>query len=90
MYTFILSFEDDYLKTIKTRKLLGGHYVSRKFELLVIETKNIALYPDTLHRMYKLPDSDIRIHLNVPIAPDVMFWACPVRDKINAMIYIEG
>jgi len=88
-YTFILTMRDDFIDKLKTRKLMGAHKHSGKFDFLIMETDRIALYPYNLHRMYKIPKSDMRIHLNVPIAPDVMEWVCPTTDELQALIYFE-
>lgn len=88
-YTFILALSKQDIERLKTRKLMGAHKHSGKFDFLIIETDRIALYPYDLHRMYKIPDTDMRIHLNVPIAPDVMDWLCPTTEELQALIYFE-
>lgn len=89
-YTFILTLTSSHIKTLKTKKLLGAHKSGGEYEVLILETKNIALYPYDLHRMYNIPDSDFRVHINVPISPDVMYWATPTTDTLHLLIYFEG
>lgn len=89
-YTFILSLTQKQINAIKTKKILGAHKTGGEYELLIMETKNIALCPHDLHRMYNVPGSDFRIHLNVPISPDVMYWATPTTDSLHILIYFEG
>lgn len=89
-YTFITSLTEQDIQGLKTRKLMGAHKYSAKLQMLILETDRIALYPHELHRMYIIPDSNgMRIHLNVPIATDVMDWVCATTDYLHALIYFE-
>jgi hypothetical protein len=88
-YTFILTLDEGAIHNLKTRRLMGMHKHTGKWPMLIMETDRIALYPNDLHRMYTIPETGMRIHLNVPIAPDAMCWVCPTTDELNALIYFE-
>jgi len=88
-YTFILPLSDLDVRALRTRKLMGSHLRNYKTELTILSTDRIALYPGNLYRMYKIPDSDIRIHLSVPITTD-MDWVTPARIELHVFIYFEG
>ncbi len=88
-YTFILSLSETDVRALRTRRILGGHQRNYKAELTILSTDHIALYPGNLYRMYNIPDTDIRIHLNVPISTD-MDWVTPARTELHVFVYIEG
>lgn len=87
-YTFIAKLSTDYIKELRTRRLLGAYSLNLKLEVLILETDRIALFKGDLHRMYNIPDADFRIHLNVPIA-DIMEYTCPTIDDLQVIIYFE-
>nr|UVM84326.1 MAG: hypothetical protein [Bacteriophage sp.] len=88
-YTFIATLDEQDIEGLKTRRLMGMHKRQGRLRMLIMETDRIALYPNDLHRMYTIPETGMRIHLNVPIASDVMHWVCPTTDELNALIYFE-
>lgn len=87
-YIFILSLTESEVKKLRSRSLLGQHQRSYKTELLIMTKDNIAMYPNTLCRMYKIPETDMRIHLNVPVTTD-MDWITPAQVDLNIFIYFE-
>lgn len=89
-YIFVYPLKDKQILNFKTRRLLNGYNkVTINDTLLIFETDRIALFNGDLYRMYQVPDSNFRIHLNVPIAPDVMGWVTPTTAELNFIIYME-
>lgn len=87
-YTFINELKPGDIDQIRTRRLLGAHNYSFKTELLVLETDRIALFQETLYRIYTIPDAGFRIHLNVPVT-DQFEYICPTLADLNVFIYFE-
>lgn len=89
-YIFVYPLKDKQILNFKTRRLLNGsNKVHVNDTLLIFEADRIALFNGDLYRMYQVPDSNFRIHLNVPIAPDVMGWVTPTTAELNFIIYME-
>lgn len=89
-YTFVYPLKDRDILSFKTRRLLNGsHKAVMNDTVLIFETDRIALFNGNLYRMYWVPNTDFRIHLNVPIAPDIMDWVTPTTAELNFIIYME-
>lgn len=89
-YTFVYPLKDKDILSFKTRRLLhGAHMATMRDTVLIFATDSIALFNGDLYRMYRVPGENFRIHLNVPIAPDVMDWVTPTTAELTFIIYME-
>lgn len=89
-YIFICPLKESDIRRIKTKRSLHRAHMHQMQEtLIILEVDKIALYSEPLQRMYRVPDTNFRIHMNVPIAVDVMDYICPVTEQMHFVIFIE-
>lgn len=87
---FIANIDELEINKMRTKKLLGAHKTSIRVSVDIVDSDNIALVTQDVHRMYRVPDADFRIHLDPCISTD-MDWKgiLPTSRDMNVIIYFE-
>lgn len=87
---FIATVHKWEIAKMRTKKLLGAHKTCIRVNVDILSIDNIALVTQDIHRMYRVPDSNFRIHLDPCISSD-MDWAgiLPTDRYMNVVIFFE-
>lgn len=87
---FIANLHKTDIDKLRTKKLLGANTASMYVNVDILSSDNIALVTQNIHRMYRVPDSNFRIHLDPCISSD-MDWAgiLPTDRYMRVMIFFE-
>lgn len=89
-YAFLVFLDSTNIATLRTRHLLGAHMYSGKGKVEIYKPAQLSMIQDNIYRLYKIPETELRIHLNVPMFSGMDWHILPIRQEMNYFIYMEG
>ncbi|QHJ80766.1 MAG: hypothetical protein [Bacteriophage sp.] len=87
---FIATLHKSDIDKLRTNKLLGANTASMRVNVDILSKDTIALVTQDIHRMYRVPDSNFRIHLDPCISSDMNWESILPTDRyMNVVIFFE-
>lgn len=87
---FIATLHKSDINKLRTKRLLGANKASMRVNVDILSSDNIALVTQDIHRMYRVPYSNFRIHLD-PCISSAIDWEgiLPTDRYMNVVIFFE-
>jgi hypothetical protein len=85
----VVSLSQSDIDAIRTRHIVGVVNPRLRGNIKILTNYQLPLIQDAVYLQYKIPDTEMRILLDVPIS-NQMDWACPTEAELSYIINVEG